>query len=144
MAAKTTTTVTQARVRDRWFNTSSCGTLIFGASLTKQEFKDECDINHILARLQDGPPKPWASPPSLRYGDFAAAPDFLAAQLLVKAAEEQFLSIRADLRERFNHDPATFLRFLHDPANRDEARKLGFLKPAVPAPPPAPPAEPPK
>lgn len=127
-------------VRNRWFDTSTVGTQIFGESLTKQEFVAECDINQVMARYQDSPPRPWGSPPQLRYGEFADAPDFLQAQLLVKEAEDAFLAQPAVVRERFAHDPAKFLAFLHDPANRDEARKLGFLKPEPP-PPPAPPPE---
>lgn len=125
------------RVRDRWFNTASVGTLIFIDDLTKQEFKNECDINYVLARYRDAPPRPWANPPTLRYGDFADAPDFLGAQLLVKQAEEQFNSIPAPVRERFGNNPANFLEWIHKPENKDEARRLGFLKAEV-APPPSP------
>jgi hypothetical protein len=142
MAARTNTNplYVEPRVRDRWFNTSRVGTLVFGESLTKQEFKEECDINHILARLQDGPPRPWTNPPQLQYGDYANAPDFLNAQLLVKQAEDQFNALPAVARTRFRNDPATFLAFLNDPKNLDEARKLGLAKPAPVAPPPPPPS----
>ena len=129
------------RVRDRWFNTSSVGTKVFGESLTKQEFKDECDVNIILSRYNDSPPRPWTNAPTLRYGDFAEAPDFLAAQLLVKEAEALYNSMPAPLRDRLGHDPARFLDFVHDPANREECRKLGLLRPDAPLP-PAPPAPP--
>ncbi|WNK13945.1 MAG: internal scaffolding protein [Microvirus sp.] len=137
-----TSTVPGPQVRNRWFNTSSVGTKIFGASLTKQEFKDECDINHILARSPDGG-RPWTNPPTLRYGDFADAPEFLAAQLLVKEAEDHFNSMPVSLRERFGHDPAQLLRFVHDPKNRAEAQRLGIFNPDPP-PPPALEAEPAK
>lgn len=126
------------RVRDRWFNTSTVGTLVFSENLTKQEFKDECDINLILARYQDSPPRPWGNPPTLRYGDFADAPDFLAAQLLVKEAEELYNSVPVQLRDRLGHNPANFLTWLKDPANKAEARKLGLFVPEPPAPPAAP------
>ncbi|WNK14233.1 MAG: internal scaffolding protein [Microvirus sp.] len=130
------------RVRDRWFDSSSVGTIVFGESLTKQEFASECDINQILARFQESPPRAWGNPPQLRYGEFADAPDFLAAQLLVKDAEALFNSIPAPVRERFGDNPANFLGFLHDPKNADEARRLGLVNP-LPAAPPAP-VEPPK
>lgn len=147
MAPKTTTFVPDPpRVRDRWFNTSTVGGILFAESLTKQEFKDECDINIIMGRYATSPPRPWASPPMLRYGDFADAPDFLGAQLLVKRAEEQFMTLDGKVRERFGNDPARFLAFVHDPKNLAEARALGLLKAeaAPPPPPAAPPAEPPK
>lgn len=137
MAAKPLLT-SRPRVRDRWFDTSTVGGIVFGTSLTKQEFRDECDINIVLSRYRDAPPRPWGTPPTLRYGDFADAPDFLNAQLLVKASEEQFLALPAKVRDRFNHNPVAFLNFVHDPKNRDEARSLGLLKAEVPPVPVAP------
>ena len=135
--AKTSTIITP-RVRDRWFNTSSVGTLVFGESLTKQEFRDECDINIIVGRY-GATPQPWQNPPTLRYGEFADAPDFLDAQLLVKAAEEQFRTLPAKVRDRFQHNPVRFLEFVHDPNNAAEALSLGLRKPEPPPVSPAPP-----
>lgn len=101
--------------------------------VTKQEFANECDINVILARYDQVEPRP-----GLRWGEFADAPeDFLAAQLLVKNAEERFNSFDARVRERFKHSPVEMLRFLSDPANKAEAIALGLVQ----APPPEPPKE---
>jgi len=127
------------RIRDRWFNTANCPTIEFTEDLCKQEFKDECDINVIFKRYPEGQVPTWSSPPVLTYGDFAEAPDFLQAQLLVKESEEQFLSLPVKIRDRFQHDPARLLAFVHDRANLDEAKALGLLKaedPPVPVPPP--------
>ena len=140
MSAKSAKTDTfPTLVRNRWFNTANCRTIEFTEDLCKQEFKSECDINVIFSRYQESTPPTWSNPPVLTYGDFAEAPDFLDAQLLVKAAEEQFLSLPVKLRDRFQHDPARFLDFVHDRANLDEAKALGLLKaedPPVPPPPP--------
>lgn len=137
------------RVRSRWFDTAKVPGVRCADDLAKQEFKQECDINVILARYDESPrARPGA--PVLRFGEFAEAPeDFLAAQLLVKEAEEKFEALPAAVRERFGHSPVQLLRFLSDPLNVDEARKLGLVNPAPPAPPaapapPAPAAEPPK
>jgi len=133
---------TGPRVRNRWFDTSTVGTKVFGESLTKQEFKEECDVNLILARYNEAPPKPFTNAAKLTYGDFAEAPDFLAAQLLVKEAEALYNSMPVQIRDRFGHNPANLLEFVHDPKNRDEARRLGLLRPEDP--PPAAPVEPAK
>lgn len=125
-------------VRSRWFDTTTVPGTPVGPGLTKQEFKDECDVNLILRRYQDAPPRAWSNPPRLRYGDFAEANDFLDAQLLVKQAEEQFNSLPAELRDRFANSPSRFLDFLHRPENAAEARKLGLLNPEPPPPPAAP------
>lgn len=113
-------------VRSRWFDTSTVGGIVFAESLTKQEFKDECDINIVLSRYKDHPPRAWGNPPTLRFGDFADAPEFLEAQLLVKEAEETFRALPVQVRDRFGFDPAKFLAFAQDPANIDEARRLGL------------------
>lgn len=121
------------KVRNRWFIFKH-PPMTFDDQ-AKQEFKEECDINVILARYDETGPRPGAPLP--RFGDFAEAPDFLAAQLLVKQAEEHFASLDVRIRDRFNHNPVALLSFLGDPANRDEAVKLGLVQ-APPPPPPEP------
>ena len=114
--------------------------VIEGPSLCRQEFADEANINILMARYAATGymPQPFKSPPVARYGDFAEAPDFLAAQLVINEAREQFAGLPVRLRDRFRNDPVMFLEFVHDPENRDEARKLGLLQAEPPAPPPPP------
>lgn len=102
--------------------------------LTRQEFRDECDINIIMRKYQNtgALPQAWSSPPSALYGDFSEAPDFYEAQQVVVRAQEQFDALPARVRERFANDPARFLDFVHNKENLDEARKLGLLKAEVP------------
>jgi hypothetical protein len=54
----------------------------------------------------------------------------------VRDAQVEFLRVPADVRARFNNDPGRLMAFLEDDRNRDEARKLGFLKPVEVVPPP--------
>lgn len=95
-------------------------------SLTHQEFKEECDINTIMARyVQTG-----VAPTDARmasYGDFAEAPDFQEAQAILLRAGEQFAALPGPVRARFENDPVKFLEFVHDSKNLDEAFKLGLL-----------------
>lgn len=104
-----------------------------GETRTKQSFREECDINRIMARyLRSG-----VLPPGVgvgRYGDFSAVTDFHEAQQIIKEAEAQFASMPAKVRDRFKNDPGVFLAFVGDPANAKEARELGLLKdePVVP------------
>lgn len=126
------------------YNRPTPGGLNFANAIgrTRQEFKDECDINVLIARHQPGTPiqAPWSKPPTPMFGDFAEAPDYLEAQLVLLKAREQFASLPAKVRARFANDPAELLAFVHDPKNTDEARDLGLLNPAAPQPPPATPA----
>ena len=100
-------------------------------SLTKQSFKDECDINVIVRRfgLTGEIPGDFQTPVS---GDFRGLPDFRGALDMVRAAEAAFLELPAELRKRFGHDPQQLMEFLEDGRNKDEAIKLGLISaPAV-------------
>lgn len=114
-----------------------------GKSRTKQAFKDECDINKIMARFIRTRTLDWVSDVQPKYGDLIGW-DFQTALNQVARGKEMFAALPAKIRSRFSNDPGTFLDFLADPDNKDEARKLGLLKPEAmratdPATPPAPP-----
>lgn len=95
--------------------------------MTRQEFKDECDINVIMSQYVTRGIIP-VSVGIGTYGDFSEVGDYMEAQQLILRARAQFDSLDAKVRERFGHDPAEFLKFITDKSNLDEARKLGLLK----------------
>lgn len=129
-----------AKGQQRVFNTSP--------SRTKQAHKQECDINHILARYKRTGVLDFQQRHEPQYGDVTAI-DFQEAQFTVAKANGMFAAMPAHLRARFDNDPGKFLTFVHDERNRVEAEDLGLLKPraAAPAPTAAPaqpaPSEPP-
>lgn len=104
--------------------------------MTKQEFKDECDINVIMRRfVRDRA----LSPDQLArrqgmYADVSAVPDLAECLDRVRRAEAGFLTLPARVRERFGNDPGALLVFLADPRNADEARELGLLERIAPGP----------
>lgn len=104
--------------------------------MTKQSFKDECDINSIVKKalknglLPDGNLNPI-------YGDFSDVKDYQEGLNVVLRAETQFNSLPAHVRSKFDNDPAKFLEFVGDPKNVKEMIDLGLAKPA-PAPLPTP------
>ena len=97
-------------------------------SLAVESAKEEADINTIVRRfgLTGELPDDVRMPQS---GDFTGIPDFHTALNLVRATQEEFMRVPAEIRDRFQNDPARLMAFIEDDANRDEARKLGFLKP---------------
>ena len=95
-------------------------------SLTQQHFKDETDINNILRQFNITGMLPEA-PLSPRYGDFSGIVDYHTALNSVIAAQSEFDGLPAQIRARFNNDPAELIEFLDDEKNRDEAVKLGLL-----------------
>ena len=100
------------------------------ASLAQQHFKDECDINNILRQFNITGLLPEA-PLSPRYGDFTGIGDYHTALNQVIAAEDEFMSLPATLRARFENNPAQLIEFLDNPLNKNEAIKLGLVNPSV-------------
>lgn len=100
-------------------------------SLAVQASAEEADINTIVRRfgLTGELPNDVAMP---RSGDFTNIPDFHTAMNLVRKAQEEFVRVPAEVRARFGNDPQAFMAFVEDDANRDEARRLGLLREAVP------------
>lgn len=95
---------------------------------TKQSFKDECDINTIIKRFLKTGVLDFQAKNEPRYGDCSGI-EYQAAQNTVAAAKSLFNELPAALRARFENEPAKFLDFVNDDRNREEATKLGLLKP---------------
>lgn len=100
-------------------------------SLTKQSFKEECDINVILRRFEQ-----TGQAPELRqqghYGDFSDVPTYQESLNIVIQAHEMFDAQPSKIRDRFANDPIKFLEFVNDPQNKDEMYTLGLaVKPTT-------------
>lgn len=100
----------------------------FDQSLTVQSEMEDADINTIVERfgLTGQLPSGVRMPVS---GDFTGVSDYHTAVNMVIAADKAFMEFPADVRKRFNHDPAEMMAFLEDPGNRIEAEKLGLVVP---------------
>jgi phage internal scaffolding protein len=96
------------------------------ATLAQQHFKDECDINNILRQFNITGLLPESSL-SPRYGDFTGISDYHTALNRVIAAEDEFMALPAQIRSRFDNDPAKLIEFLENSDNKDEAIKLGLV-----------------
>lgn len=105
-----------------------------GTPRTKQSFKDECDINRIMKRWQKTQVLEHVRDGMPSYGDFSNATDYKTAADAVKEANEAFMQLPANVRQRVNNSPAEFLDFIGDPDNRAELVELGLLEPGRVAP----------
>lgn len=94
---------------------------------TKQEFKDECDINILMARYLATGEIPLINERAPQYLDVSEGFDFAAMQDQVLQAQALFNELPSTLRERFANDPARFIEYCGDPANRIEMASLGLL-----------------
>lgn len=102
-------------------------------SLTIQSEKKKCCINNIMARyaktgqidhMRDIVPK---------YQDAAYVGTFQDAMNIVATAQQSFELMPAELRKKFDNDPATFISFVADPDNKTDLIKLGLVSPVVEA-----------
>lgn len=96
-------------------------------SRTKQSFRDECDINNILKRFNVTGELPVGSVQP-QYGDFSGITDYQSALNAVMEAQDSFLALPAKVRSKFDNDPALFIDWASDEANKDEMKALGLLR----------------
>ncbi|AXH74790.1 MAG: internal scaffolding protein [Microviridae sp.] len=104
----------------------TCPELPYGR--TKQSFKDECDINTILSKFQRTGLLDFVEKRQPQYGDVTGI-EFQTALQQVIDANALFADLPSKWRKRFHNDPAEFLDFVDDPANREEAIALGLITP---------------
>lgn len=97
-------------------------------SRTKQAFKDECDINNILAKYNKTGLLPDMIKANPQYGDFSDVPDYQTSLNIVAKVQEQFENLPAKVRDRFKNDPSQFLEFVNNKENLPEMEKMGLLK----------------
>ena len=107
-----------------------------GEDRTKQSFKEECDINNIMARYVKTGVLEFAARHQPQYGDFTGY-DFQTAQDTVAKGKTMFAELPAQIRERFENSPAKFLDFVSNPANEAEAVRLGLATACATPPAPA-------
>ncbi|AXH76873.1 MAG: internal scaffolding protein [Microviridae sp.] len=100
-----------------------------GPGRTKQSFKDECDINRIMARFAVTGMLDFVSRHEPRYMDCSGI-DYRACMDVVVEANSMFADLPSEVRDRFMNDPARFLDFCSDKENLPELRKMGLAKPA--------------
>lgn len=104
--------------------------------LTADEFKQEADINFLLARYvktgslytADEMLKAKARP---RFGDFTGIPDYHESLNKMNAALELFQELPLKIRQRFHDSPVELLAFLQDENNRAEAETLGIIEKTI-------------
>lgn len=104
------------------------GEISFPPSMTKQSFKDECDINNIIKSYSVTGQLTHINAKAAQgaYQDLPDEVDFQTSLNVIKAATESFATLPSHVRARFNNDPAQFLAFMEDANNVDEMVKMGL------------------
>lgn len=94
---------------------------------TKQQFKDQCDINKIMKRYQKSGTIDHFSSQEPFYGDVSGLTGYKDHLEKVMEANHLFNGMEADIRERFENSPEKFIDFMGDEKNIDEALELGII-----------------
>lgn len=101
-------------------------TIVEGESLTQQQFKDDCDVNLIMAKfMKTGQVTHWNSKSGV-YGDFTEIPSYHEAMQTITQAQDAFMQLPAEVRLKFNNDPQQLMDYLNDPQKVEESVKLGL------------------
>lgn len=106
--------------------------------MAKQSFKDECDVNRIMAKALKGQPVSWLNPKEPRWGVDVTGVDFRESMDVVAKSIEMFDQLPSAVRKKFQNDPAQFLEFIDNKDNEEEIYKMGLAKRAPPPPVPEP------
>lgn len=103
-------------------------TVVSGKSMTQQQFKDVSDVNHIMRRYQQTGEITHLARSQGVYADVSRIKDYHSALQTVLDANAAFMTLPADVRNRFSNDPGQFISWLQDSKNLDEAVSLGLLE----------------
>lgn len=96
-------------------------------SLTKQSFRDECDVNQVMKRFEKTGVIDHQNPRKPVYADVSTFTDYQTSVGIVLRAHEAFEGLPSDIRAQFDNDPGKFLEFFEDPANENKAIELGLI-----------------
>lgn len=106
-----------------------------GPVMTKQSFKDECDINNILRQYQQTGiiQHIRADYQAGAYFDLPSETDYQQALHIIMQGEQAFAALPAKVRLEFNNDPEQFLAAFTDEKQTDRLRELGLIDPVEPS-----------
>lgn len=110
-----------------------CGIEFTMPSLTVQDERDETDINYIVNKYADGhrgiatldlgDSSQYAY---LQFGDATLPGDYSTALELVSGVREEFYTLPAYVRAKFDHDPMKFISQLNNPETLDYLKREGL------------------
>ena len=103
-------------------------------SMTQQQFKDDADINNIIAKFEvtgvlGDPLQPATRTP--QFGDFSEMPSYQEAQNVLVQARNAFMALPSNIRERFGNNPEAYFDFVQNLKEGSdeyvEAVRLGII-----------------
>lgn len=99
-----------------------------GESLTQQHMKDEVDIRNIIKKHDRTGILDHVQRGVAHYGDYTKINEYRTYLDFVKAADESFQALPANIRERFHNDAGVFYEYATDPKNEGSMVEMGLFK----------------
>lgn len=96
--------------------------------LTKQCFKDECDVLNIIAKHDRTGLIEHINTAVAQYGDYSEINEYRESLDIVMRANEAFSEIPSHIRQMFGNDPGEFFEFATNPANAEKMVELGLAE----------------
>lgn len=109
------------------FGTRVRPTIDTGPGRTKQSFRDEVNVNTIVAKARKTGLLTYVNPRKPFYGDVSGLRSYQESLAIVRQADEMFMRMSGEIRARFSNDPYKMIAFLQDKRNLDEAVRLGMV-----------------
>lgn len=126
MIDKFTGEVLRPRVRNKFSDRIAVVADTSGESLTQQQFKDDCNVNVIMARYMKTGVIEHVTRARARFGDFGDLAEGVFELDKVAKAQQAFEMLPATLRNRFDNSIQGFFGFIGDPKNFDECVRMGI------------------
>lgn len=102
-------------------------------SMTDQSIAPETDVNYIVNKFMKTGTVTHLSNRQGQYLDATTFPKDLGEALnAITRANQAFMELPAQIREKFGNSPEMYISFLQDPKNDQEAVKLGLKERIVP------------
>ena len=92
-------------------------TPVYDDGRTKQSFKDQTNINKIMAKAARGGTISHLAKHGAVYGDFSDIDDLLTAHKRLERGKEIFNDLPGEIKREFQNSPRKFFNYVNDPAN---------------------------
>lgn len=86
---------------------------------TKQSFKDQTNINKIMAKAARGGTISHLAKHGATYGDFSDIDDLMTAHKRLEKGQQIFEELPGEIKREFQNNPVKFFAYVNDPANAD-------------------------
>lgn len=100
-----------------------------GEDRTQQHFREEVNINQIIAKYQKTNILTHVTKNRVRFGEFLELADHAVNLDKVAKAQQSFDQLPSQLRNQFNNSIEGFFSFIQKPENKDQCIKWGIFDP---------------